>query len=79
MAACSAQFLPGGAIPLDGRSKIRNALDRGDQLLEELKALSLQSRSSVDADTGKITTRVRKARDKSGSDGVRNDSDKRNC
>ena len=41
MAARSAQFLPGGAIPLDGRSMIRNALDRGGQLLEELEALSL--------------------------------------
>src|SRR5215204_2498383 len=40
MAARSAQFLPGGAIPLDGRSMIRNALNRGGQLLEELEALS---------------------------------------
>jgi len=41
MASRSAQFLPVGAIPLDGRSKIRNALHRGEQLLEELKALSV--------------------------------------
>jgi hypothetical protein len=40
MASSSAQFLRAGAIPLDGRSKIRNAPDRGEQLLEELKALS---------------------------------------